>query len=237
MTHLVTFVLDETSSMQIRKDVTISGFNEWAQEMEKFPGDVLFNLVKFHSERYELLIKQAALGVTKPRLTQENYRPSALTPLFDAVGKAIRETEEQLVDLPDDTEVILVILTDGEENTSKEFTLEGIQALIEEKIEAGWAITYMGASADAWQGAQTLGVSLGATMNFQGDDQSSQQAFAANAMAIRNYMGGGSSAGGIYNESGVTDESGQLITDDDPVFTDVTAESDGTDGENDLSED
>ena len=233
MTHLVTFVLDESGSMQLRKEVTISGFNEWMQEMEKFPGEVLLNLIKFNSDKHELLVKQSVLGLTKPRLTEENYLPAALTPLLDAVGRAIRETEVQLENLPEDTDVVLVILTDGAENASTEFSLEAIQSLITEKEEAGWAITYMGASAEAWQGAQTLGVSLGATMNFQGDNQSSQQAFAANALAISQYMGGGSSAGGIYSEAGITDDSGQLIID-----PDVTAESDEDNGEkseNDLS--
>ena len=232
MTHLVTFVLDESGSMQLRKEVTISGFNEWMKEMEKFPGEVLLNLIKFHSEKHELLVKQAVLGLTKPRLTEDNYQPSALTPLLDAVGRAIRETDEQLETLPDDVEVILVILTDGEENHSTEFSLEAIKSLVAEKEEAGWAITYMGASAEAWQGAQTLGVSLGATMNFRGDNQSSQQAFAANAMAVSRYMSGGSSAGGIYSEAGVTDDDGQLVVD-----PDVTAESDEDDGkvENNLS--
>ncbi len=241
MTHLVTFLLDETGSMDIRKDVTISGFNEWMQEMEKFPSEVLLNLIKFHSEKHEVLFKQAVLGLTQPRLTEDNYVPASMTPLLDAVGRAIRETDEQLADLPDDTEVILVVLTDGAENDSKEFSLEGIKALIAEKEEAGWAITYLGVSADAWQGADALGVSLGATMNFAGDPRSTKQAFAANAMAISNYMGGGSSAGGIYSESGVTDDDGQLILDDEipfdePVGT-VVAESGGDDGENDLSED
>ncbi len=246
MTHLVTFLLDETGSMQIRKDVTISGFNEWMQEMEKFPGEVLLNLIKFHSEKHELLFKQAVLGPAQIRLTDENYVPSAATPLLDAVGRAIRETDEQLEQLPDDTEVILVVLTDGEENSSTEFSLEAIKALIAEKEEAGWAITYLGASTDAWLGAQNMGVSLGATMNFAGDPVSTQQAFRSNAMALGHYMGGGSSAGGIYSESGVVDDDGQLILDPvadltlDPA-ADITiipsTESDEADDENDLSED
>ncbi len=237
MTHLVTFVLDESGSMQLRKEVTISGFNEWMQEMEKFPGEVLLNLVKFNSDKHELLVKQSVLGLTKPRLTEENYLPAALTPLLDAVGRAIRETDEQLENLPEDTDVVLVILTDGAENASTEFSLEAIQSLITEKEEAGWALTYMGASAEAWQGARALGVSLGATMNFAGDNQSSQQAFAANAMAVSRYMSGGSSAGGIYNEAGVTDDDGQLIVDPADLVIGVTVESDEDDGEkeNDLS--
>ena len=257
MTHLITFVLDETGSMQSRKEVTISGFNEWMQEMEKFPGEVLLNLIKFNSDKHELLIKQAVLGLTKPRLTKESYLPAALTPLLDAVGRAIRETDSQLENLPEDTDVVLVILTDGQENASTEFSLEAIKALIAEKEKAGWAITYMGDSADAWMGAQTMGVSVGATMNFMGDNQSSQQAFLSNAIAVSRYMGGGSSAGGIYSEAGVTDEHGQLITKDvvpDLTVTDEhdqlitgndvfdltgspTVESDEDDDENELSED
>lgn len=235
MTHLVTFVLDETSSMQVRKDVTISGFNEWAQEMEKFPGEVLFNLIKFNTSKHELLIKQATLGITKPRLTVENYQPAALTPLFDAVGRAIRETEKQLTELPEDTEVILVILTDGEENSSQEFTLEGIQSLIQEKINAGWAVTYLGVSENAWQGGELLGVPMGSTMNFVGDPDTVSRGMQANASAVSTYMGGGSSAGGIYSESGMTDNDGQLR--DDVFVVDAVEEGDEDDGEieNDLS--
>lgn len=240
MTHLVTFLLDETGSMQVRKAVTISGFNEWMQEMEKFPGEVLFNLIKFHSEKHEVLFKQAVLGPSQIRLSEDNYQPSALTPLLDAVGRAIRETDEQLEQLPDDTAVILVILTDGEENDSKEFSLETIKALVKEKEEAGWAITYLGASAEAWTGAASMGISLGATMKFSGDSQSTQQAFSSSAMALGNYMRGGASAGGVYVESGVVDEDGMLVLEEvDPNFTaiDPTVEGDEANDENNLSED
>lgn len=239
MTSLVTFVLDETGSMQVRKEVTISGFNEWMQEMEKFPGEVLLNLIKFHSEKHEMLFKQAVLGPAQIRLTDESYQPSALTPLLDAVGRAIRETDEQLENLPDDTEVVLVVLTDGEENASTEFSLEAIKALIAEKEKAGWAITYMGASPEAWDGAQTMGIPLGATMNYQGDNLSSQQAFRSNALALGQYMRGGSSAGGIMSESGTVDDDGQLILDPNLVIDTTAVESDGDDDEskNDLRQD
>jgi hypothetical protein len=222
--------------MQVRKDVTISGFNEWMQEMEKFPGEVLLNLIKFHSEKHEMLFKQAVLGQTQPRLTEESYQPAAMTPLLDAVGRAIRETDEQLENLPEDTEVILVVLTDGAENASTEFTLEGIKALIQEKQDAGWAITYLGVSEDAWQGAQNMGVSLGATMNLVGDPDTVSRGMQANAFAVNNYMGGGSSAGSIYRESGMTDDDGQLRDD---VFVTDLVESDEDDGksENNLSQD
>jgi hypothetical protein len=165
--------------------------------------------------------------------------------LFDAVGRAIRETDEQLEHLPEDTDVVLVILTDGEENASTEFSLEAIKSLIAEKEKAGWAITYMGASSEAWHGAQSLGVPVGATMNYAGDNLSSQQAFRSNAMALGQYMGGGSSAGGIYRESGVVDPDGNLILDPnadpivDPNADDLplvnSAESDEDDDEDDLS--
>lgn len=238
MSHLVTFLLDESGSMQARKDVTISGFNEWMQEMEKFPGEVMLNLIKFHSEKHEMLFKQAMLGTSQIRLSNENYQPAASTPLLDAVGRAIRETDEQLEHLPGDPEVIFVILTDGEENSSTEFSLEAIKALIQEKIDAGWAVTYLGASEDAWQGGQALGVPLGSTMNFVGTPDSVQAAMRGNSMALGQYMGGGSSAGGIYSEAGVTDDDGQLIVKDDydsslPPFP--SAESDEDDDENDLS--
>ena len=95
-THLVTFILDETSSMMVRKEATISGFNEWMMEMEKFAGTVEFTMVKFNTNKHELVYKQAILGTDEIRLDPANYRPAAATPLYDAIGKAIRETEDIL---------------------------------------------------------------------------------------------------------------------------------------------
>lgn len=210
-THLITFVLDETISMLGRKDATISGFNEWMEEMEKFAGVVEFTMVKFNTNKHELAYKQAVLGAEKIRLDRTNYRPSAATPLYDAISRAIRETEDVLSEREDNPSVTFVILTDGEENSSQECTLETIKHLIGEKEEDGWTFTYLGVSQDSWRGGFDLGISSGNIMNLSGED--TLIAFSAHAQSTTRHLDSGGVQTSEYY-SGQTDRNSQLIVDD-----------------------
>jgi hypothetical protein len=208
--HLVTFVLDETSSMMPRKSATISGFNEWMMEMEKFPGEVLFTMVKFNTDKHELAYKQALLGDDQIRLSEASYRPAAATPLYDAIGRAIRATEDVLSEREDDPSVTFVILTDGEENSSTEWNIDTIKQLIEEKEKEEWTFTYMGVTQDAWQGGFDLGIGVGNIMASPGDSVSVSNAMAANAQATtRHLRSGGGLSSSYYAEE--TEEDGSLI--------------------------
>ena len=211
-THLVTFVLDETSSMMGRKEATISGFNEWMMEMEKFAGTVEFTMVKFNTNKHELAYKQAILGTDEIRLDNVNYRPAAATPLYDAIGKAIRETEDILSERKDDPSVTFVILTDGEENSSQEWTIDTIKQLIKEKEESGWTFTYLGVSQGSWQGGFDLGISDGNVMNLSGSIHDTQIAFAAHAESTTRHLASGGVQTSEYY-AGKTDRDSQLIVD------------------------
>lgn len=209
-THLVTFVLDETSSMMVRKEATISGFNEWMMEMEKFTGTVEFTMVKFNTNKHELAYKQAGLGAYEIRLDSANYRPAAATPLYDAIGKAIRETEDVLSERKDSPSVTFVILTDGEENSSQEWTIDTIKQLIKEKEESGWTFTYLGVSQDSWQGGFDLGISSGNIMNLSGSVLDTQIAFAAHAQSTTRHLDSGGKQTSEYY-AGQTDQDSNLI--------------------------
>lgn len=82
----------------------------------------------------------------------------ALTPLFDAVGKTINSIKSK-------GKKLFVIITDGMENASKEFTKENIQALIKEKESKGWVFSYLGVGKDAWGGNRAMGISDSHSMN------------------------------------------------------------------------
>lgn len=210
--HLVSFVLDESSSMQVQKVPTISGFNEWMETMEQFPGDIRFTMMLFNSAKQEILYKEAVLDpdTTQVRLNVNNYRPYGSTPLYDAIGKLVRETEE-LVDRlgPENTTVTFVILTDGQENSSEEFTLEGIQSLIKEKEkESDWTFTYLAAAPEAWDAGYVLGISAGNIM--KSTFVTTQDAYRGHALSMTQHLvSGGLGSSAFY--AGVTDADGQLI--------------------------
>jgi hypothetical protein len=190
MKHVVTFVLDRSGSMDLRREETISGFNAWMEDMEKFAGEVLFTFLQFDSVSTDVIRRNKLLSPQEPyRLSKENFVPRAYTPLWDAVGKAIRQTEEAIQELDgEEVSVLLVVMTDGQENDSKEWTLEPLRKLIESKTNAGWTVTYLGASVDAWDGASLMGISRGNTLLYDGSGQSQSIAMSQHAGATRQHM-------------------------------------------------
>jgi len=159
-TTLVAFLLDETQSMQVCKDKTISAFNEYVNTL-KDKDDFSFCLTRFNSSKVDIgeivSIKEAV------ELTKKNYNPNHSTPLFDAIGKTITKIE---TDADKDAAILFVILTDGEENSSIEFNKEKIAKLIEQKTKDKWTFVYLGANQDAWAAANLMGIATANAMNF-----------------------------------------------------------------------
>jgi hypothetical protein len=94
-----------------------------------------------------------------------------MTALLDAVGRAINETGERLSQMADADRpglVIVAIITDGEENSSHEFTKSQIKDMIQHQTNKySWQFTYLGANQDAFAEAQGIGIDAGVTMNFK----------------------------------------------------------------------
>jgi hypothetical protein len=93
-------------------------------------------------------------------MTGETYRPDALTPLYDAIATTIRRTENKA----GKDAVLFIVMTDGEENASKEHDFKSVQALIEEKSD--WTFVYLGANQDAWAVGTKMGIAAGNTMSY-----------------------------------------------------------------------
>ncbi len=185
--HIV-FLLDETGSMMANLLATISGFNEYVQNMLKTEGTVGFTLTKFNSQNIELVYKDEPIKNVK-QLTTENYKPNFLTPLYDAIGQTIRATKETT------GRVIFVILTDGEENASKEFTRKGVFTLIEEQKGKGWEFVFLGSNQDAWIEGNKIGI--GQTMTY--DPTNVRSAYLAGMGATHCYFSTGT-AGKTWNK-------------------------------------
>ncbi|MBM4467247.1 MAG: VWA domain-containing protein [Chloroflexi bacterium] len=158
---LVSFILDETGSMQVVKGPTISGFNEYVQSLrqEDNADDVRFMLTKFNSEKIELVHDSVKLSDVA-LLDDASYSPNYLTPLYDVIGKTIKAISD------DGCNVLFVIQTDGQENYSKEFTREAIFTVIAEKKKAGWTFVFLGADQDAWDVGMQLGLDKGNVMSY-----------------------------------------------------------------------
>ena len=161
----VTVVLDRSGSMASCRQEAENGVNHFVDDQKKQEGDCVFSLVQFDNE-YEFVHRAVAIGdVPKFSLV-----PRGMTALLDAVGRAINETGERLSKTPEDDRpglVVFVILTDGLENASHEFTKQQIKDMIQrQRDEHQWQFTFLGANQDAFAEAAGLGIAKDAAACF-----------------------------------------------------------------------
>ena len=174
-THL-TIVLDRSGSMDSVRDDAIGGFNAFLEQQRKLPGAASLTLVQFDHE-YEVV--HAGRDVDDvPPLTRDTFLPRGNTALYDAVGRAIAETDER-VGGEKEPHVVVGILTDGHENASKELDYKKLQKLIKKKTAAGWEFLFLAANMDAVQAAEHIGISAASAVSFDADAAGTRAAFGA----------------------------------------------------------
>ena len=186
----ITVVLDRSGSREAVADDTIGGFNRFLLDQKQAPGDGVLTLVQFDNV-YEFVHKAKPLAEV-PALTRETFVPRGATALLDAMGRALNETFERLqgiaktdeAQLPD--AVIFVILTDGLENSSREFTREMVFKQIKERTEKhGWKFVYLGANQDAIQAAESMGIAAGSSMTYGPTGHGTRMAMHATSRSVR----------------------------------------------------
>lgn len=161
----ITLVIDRSGSMQdIRSDAE-GGVNAFIENQAKEPGEALLTLVQFDTE-YEFLYK----GVLISQVSKYSLVPRGATALLDAVGRAINETGQRLSTMAEQDRpslVIFVVMTDGLENSSQEFSKARIKEMIQHQQETyGWHFTFLGADQDAFAEASELGIVAAGAANF-----------------------------------------------------------------------
>lgn len=161
-------ILDESGSMESIKDTVIQGFNEIVQTVKgielEFPDQEHFiSLITFNGIRQKILhfIEPAS---KLDKIDDANYRPDASTPLYDAMGFGINKLQ-QVLKHQTDYNVLVTIMTDGEENASKEYTGAAIKSLIEGLKLNNWTFSYIGTDHDVEKFASMLSINNTITFN------------------------------------------------------------------------
>lgn len=170
LTELV-FILDKSGSMSGLENDTIGGFNSVLEKQKNVEGKCNITTALFDSG-YELIHEREDIKNVKP-ITREEYFVGGSTALLDALVRTITSIErnqEQLPELEKADDIIFVIITDGEENSSLEYSLEKIKNLIErKKAESKWEFVFMGANIDAIKTAGDFGINADRATNFVAD--------------------------------------------------------------------
>jgi hypothetical protein len=191
-TH-ISLVLDRSGSMSSVRDDTIGGFNRFLEEQQAVPGKATFTLVLFDSNAVEF--KSVASDIKGiPKLTKETYVPGDYTPLYDAIGKTIDATGnflEKLSESERPAKVVFVVMTDGQENASREFSLDRVRSMIErQKKNYAWEFVFLGANIDSYAVGGSLCVGASNTMNFGATGQSVNAAYGSTSSNLRSYRVG-----------------------------------------------
>lgn len=175
---LVRFILDRSGSMNPIWSDVLGGFNQYVEDRVNDAADTWLTLTTFDTE---VETPYTAWKVEDfPKLTKEIVSPRGATALLDAVGKSITTTEEWLENNKDwfDGRIILVIFTDGYENSSVEWTKEMVSSKISEKEAEGWSIVYLGANQNSWAEASKIGIAIaGNTANWTATPEGTKSAF------------------------------------------------------------
>jgi hypothetical protein len=179
-TH-ITVILDRTGSMESIRDDIIGGFNAFLEEQQKLPGKATMTLVQFDSQDPYEIICRFALAAEVPKLDRNVYVPRASTPLLDAIGRGINDLEASIGQMGDEAQpskVVLAIVTDGQENASREFNKAQIVKMIEEKTKKNdWQFVFLSSDLDAIRDAEAYGIDKQANLAYVKDSQGTRNAF------------------------------------------------------------
>lgn len=166
---LIAVILDESGSMSSCRDTTISGFNEFVQGQRsaKNAGQAYLTLVKFNSPKI-VTVYDNCLVDNVPQLTRETYAPNGGTNLYDAIGTTIHRVNAVLSKhkRKDRPGVIIVIMTDGHENSSKEYNSKDIKDMVAQAEGKDWTFVFLGANIDAFAQGNLIGMNAANSVNY-----------------------------------------------------------------------
>ena len=159
----IVFIVDRSGSMSGLEKDTIGGFNSMLKEQAELEGEARVTTVLFDNQ-YRLLHDRIDIRAVAP-MTEKDYRVGGGTALLDAIGrtlKKIRAVQKQTAEEYRTEKVLFVIITDGEENSSRKYSAEQIKEWIEhQKEKYGWEFVFFGANMDAVMEASKLGIPAG----------------------------------------------------------------------------
>ena len=174
LTTVVSFLLDESGSMESIKEATIAGFNKYVKSLQKQKGKFLLTLTKFDSRGTRTPYIMTDVKKVEP-LDDKTYQPGMSTPLYDSSVEMIERVANEI---RDDQPSLVVIMTDGLENASTKHDAKCLTDLIKKLEQKGnWTFVFLGANQDSWAVASKMGFSFGNTLNWKATEVGTQNVF------------------------------------------------------------
>ena len=186
-TTLVNFILDMSGSMELVKEATVSGFNEYVGGLKKDGNAYDFSLTMF-----DTILEKPYVSVPLKEvktLDEKTYTPRGMTALYDAVMQTVKDVEAKM---NPKSKSVVVIMTDGQENSSKEYTMANLKEAIDRLTKKGnWTFVFMGANQDSWATAQHFGMAQGNVIDYSSTNTGVRSAFVMMTTATSNLASSG----------------------------------------------
>jgi hypothetical protein len=171
---------------------TIGGFNRFLDDQQKAPGTASISLHQFDHE-YETVLNGIDVKRAQP-LTSATFVPRGNTALMDAIGRSIVDTGSRIERMPNHErpeKVVMVIVTDGRENASKEYNQAKVHEMItHQRDKYAWEFVFLGANQDAIKAATNLGMAAGNAMSYAHNAAGSTKAFASVGSNLKKFRCG-----------------------------------------------
>jgi uncharacterized protein YegL len=172
-------ILDRSGSMGNIIDEAIGGLNKFLDDQKAEDGDANITIALF-DDHYDVIYDNVDIQ-TIPQITRDMYNPRGMTALYDAIGltmtsigKRLAKTAEE--DRPE--KVMIVILTDGQENSSCEYSASNIADMIKHQEETySWAFVYLASNVDAMATGSAFGMRSINTLSFTSTTEGTKSAF------------------------------------------------------------
>ncbi len=159
-------VLDRSGSMGPLAEATVDAINGFLAKQRAHPGILRLSLADFDSQEPFRMVIDAVPIAEVIDLTVADYQPRGGTPLLDAIGRAVERIDARIDEFPDEDQV-LVIITDGYENASTDFTAEMVSMMLDVRQESGWSVLFLGANQDSFATADGMKMRHGNVRDFR----------------------------------------------------------------------
>lgn len=158
----IAFVIDRSASMSPLTEATINGFNSFIDEQRTQPGEATVTMTLFNHV-VDIEARSVPLDTIK-KMDYQTYRTGGNTAMNDAIAMTINDVGERLSVMDESdrpSKVVVVIITDGEENHSKIYTRDQVADMIKhQKEKYGWDFVFMGANIDVQATAMSMNIDL-----------------------------------------------------------------------------
>lgn len=196
----IVVLLDRSGSMQSVKEAMEGAFVTFLKEHAKIPS-TRFTLIQFDDINDSQVVVQ---GVPVGSVKKVVIKPRGNTPLIDAFVKAIDATGVRLADLDEadrPSKVIFTVITDGEENASKQYRRNDVASRVRRQTnDYNWQFIYLGANQDTFKESQSYGISWGNTIKWSPTEQNIGGLASSWTTNTAKFASGGlASAGGYSN--------------------------------------